>query len=212
MKVGNRVKKVKNGVGAFLWRLSIIILSALLPVATTAFCGQVALEWAPSLAADVAGYKIYYGTSPGGYTASINVGNTTSYTISGLQEDTNYYFATASYDSLGQETLFREITARPESGQASCAVALSQDTILAGAVGGSGEIQVLTGSQCAWKAAADGVPWLSVKNEGPGTAHYVIAPNAGMATRTAGVTIGGKILTVIQAGSQAMASATYRER
>ena len=58
----------------------------------------VALSWNPSTAANVGGYKVYYGTSSGVYTTSVNVGNNTSYQISGLQQGTPYFFAVTAYD------------------------------------------------------------------------------------------------------------------
>ena len=59
----------------------------------------VALSWNPSTAANVGGYKVYYGTSSGVYTANVDAGNNTSYQVSGLQQATPYYFAVTAYDS-----------------------------------------------------------------------------------------------------------------
>jgi ABC-type oligopeptide transport system substrate-binding subunit len=53
---------------------------------------------------DLAGYKIYYGTSSGHYTQSVNVGNTTSFTINNLASGHTYYFAVTAYDSAGLES------------------------------------------------------------------------------------------------------------
>ena len=58
----------------------------------------VALSWTPSTTANVGGYKVYYGTSSGVYTASVDAGNNTSYQVSGLQQATPYYFAVTTYD------------------------------------------------------------------------------------------------------------------
>jgi len=52
---------------------------------------------------DLAGYKIYYGTSPNTYTQSINVGNITSAVISSLSPGT-WCFATTAYDTAGNES------------------------------------------------------------------------------------------------------------
>ena len=43
-------------------------------------------------------YSIF-GTSSGNYTSTVDAGNTTTYTISGLTEGTKYYFAAKAYDS-----------------------------------------------------------------------------------------------------------------
>ncbi len=54
---------------------------------------------------DLAGYKIYYGTSSGNYTSSVNIGNVTSYTITNLSSGT-YFFAMTTYDTSGIESSF----------------------------------------------------------------------------------------------------------
>jgi len=61
----------------------------------------VTLIWNPSIDSNVAGYKIYYGAASGVYTNTIDVGNVTNVTISGLVPYTTYYFAAKSYDSYG---------------------------------------------------------------------------------------------------------------
>lgn len=52
---------------------------------------------------DLAGFKLYYGTSSRSYSNPINIGNTTTYTVSGLQAGT-YYFAVTAYDYSGNES------------------------------------------------------------------------------------------------------------
>jgi hypothetical protein len=52
---------------------------------------------------DLAGFKIYYGTAPGVYGTPLDVGNTNTYTISGLSPGT-YYFAVTAYDASGSES------------------------------------------------------------------------------------------------------------
>jgi fibronectin type 3 domain-containing protein len=53
---------------------------------------------------DLDGYKVYYGTSSGSYTTSINVGNVTTYTVTGLSSGTTYYFAVTAYDLSANES------------------------------------------------------------------------------------------------------------
>ena len=79
--------------------------------ASTAFLGSTTLSWdAPTINADgtplidLAGYKVYYGTSTGNYSQNINVGNVTTYTVNNLTEGVTYYFATAAYDTVGNES------------------------------------------------------------------------------------------------------------
>ena len=52
---------------------------------------------------DLAGYKIYYGTSSNDYSQSIDVGNITSAVISSLSSGT-WCFATTAYDAAGNES------------------------------------------------------------------------------------------------------------
>ena len=77
-----------------------------------AFTGSATLAWnAPTtntdgtLLTDLAGYKIYYGTSSGNYTSVIDVGNATTYTASNLSSGA-YYFAVTSYDISGTESAY----------------------------------------------------------------------------------------------------------
>ena len=60
---------------------------------------NVNLTWSASTASNVGGYIVYYGTSSGVYTSSVDVGNTTSTTLTGLQGGTAYYFAVGAYDT-----------------------------------------------------------------------------------------------------------------
>jgi hypothetical protein len=52
---------------------------------------------------DLAGYKIYYGTSSGNYTEVIDAGNVTTYTVGSLPPGT-YYFAVTAYNGSGNES------------------------------------------------------------------------------------------------------------
>lgn len=88
--------------------------------------GSVTLSWSCSVDNTTGGYYIYYGTRPGEYlgrfaaegNSPINVGNTTSYTITGLENGKIYYFAIASWSSLDNRItgpLSKEVFARPLS-------------------------------------------------------------------------------------------------
>ena len=52
---------------------------------------------------DLAGYKVYYGTSPGTYDSIIDAEDVTTYTITDLSAAT-YYFAVTAYDEIGNES------------------------------------------------------------------------------------------------------------
>jgi len=68
-----------------------------------ALAGDVRLSWDANTDPGVAGYKAYMGTISGKYGAPINVGNVTTYTITGLTTGT-YYFAVTAYDGSGNES------------------------------------------------------------------------------------------------------------
>lgn len=78
--------------------------------------GSVTLSWeAPasnsdgSALNDLAGYKIYYGSSSSNYTNSVDVGNYTSASISSLSSG-SWCFATTAYDSSGNESTYSNET------------------------------------------------------------------------------------------------------
>lgn len=86
--------------------------------------GSVTLRWSSSVDDTAGGYYIYYGNRPGEYLgriavegeSPINVGNATSYTLTGLKNGSIYYFAVATYSKLDNRvcgSLSKEVFARP---------------------------------------------------------------------------------------------------
>lgn len=80
--------------------------------------GSAILTWsAPTTNVDgtplttLAGYKVYYGTTPGAYT-SIVVGNVSSYQIAGLANGQTYYFTVTAYDTYGIESDFAPVVSK----------------------------------------------------------------------------------------------------
>src|SRR5205085_7771374 len=67
---------------------------------------QVTLAWDPNTESDLAGYKVYIGTASGVYTTTIDVGNVTTYTVTGLAPGATYYFVVTAYDTGGLESGF----------------------------------------------------------------------------------------------------------
>jgi hypothetical protein len=51
----------------------------------------VILSWNPNTEPDLGGYKIYYGTKSRKYETPIDVGNSTVYTLSGLEKGIKYF-------------------------------------------------------------------------------------------------------------------------
>ncbi len=86
--------------------------------------GAVDLSWRASSAPDLGGYLVYYGTSSAEYfgesallgASPIDVGNSTSLRLDGLENGTLYYFAVAAYDKAHEPHIgpfSRETAARP---------------------------------------------------------------------------------------------------
>ena len=76
-----------------------------------ALAGQVRLAWDAttthtdgSPATDLAGYHLYYWQGPSGTRQSVDVGNTTTYTLTGLVDGGTYSLAVAAYDTAGNES------------------------------------------------------------------------------------------------------------
>ncbi len=72
----------------------------------TAHSAQVTLEWDPIATEGVTGYKLYYGTTSGNYEFTADVGNQTSYTLTGLDDSGSYYFVATAYDANGAESCY----------------------------------------------------------------------------------------------------------
>ena len=86
--------------------------------------GSVTISWNYSVDDTAGGYYLYYGTRPGEYLgrmaiegeSPINVGNTSSFTVTGLENGKIYYFAVAAwsaYDMRVVGNLSKEVFARP---------------------------------------------------------------------------------------------------
>ena len=105
----NRHKLIYASLALFLF----ILLSA-----ATAFAGTASISWtAPttntdgSALNDLDGYKLHYGTTSGSYTQTIDVGNVTTYEVTGLTGGTTYYFAITAYNVVAVESTYsNEIT------------------------------------------------------------------------------------------------------
>ena len=64
-----------------------------------AFAGDLNLAWNASTSTGVGGYKLYYGPSSKNYTSNVDVGNTTTYKMTGLTNGSTYYFALKAYNT-----------------------------------------------------------------------------------------------------------------
>lgn len=82
---------------------------------------QLALTWRRPSAANISGYRIYWGRSTENYTGQMDVNDPadTTAVIEGLMPDSLYYVAVAAVNDQNQESVFlREYQARPFAGTA----------------------------------------------------------------------------------------------
>jgi hypothetical protein len=95
-----------------------------------AAAGAIAVTW--DAVTGASGYRVYYGTSSGQYTGSITTA-TTSATISGLTDCTQYFVAVKGYNAAGESPQFsNELTgwARPAVTSVSPGAATQGDQIV----------------------------------------------------------------------------------
>ena len=81
-----------------------ISANTILTVSSGGSGGTINLAWNPSTGPGVAGYKVYYGTASRAYSNSIDVGNATTYDLTGLTKGQTYFIATTAYDTSHNES------------------------------------------------------------------------------------------------------------
>ncbi len=86
--------------------------------------GVATLSWQPptqntdgSALTDLAGYNIYYGTTPGTYTKTIplNTVGLTTYVVENLSNTTTYYFVITAVNSAGVESQYSAVGSKTTS-------------------------------------------------------------------------------------------------
>src|SRR3972149_2470938 len=102
--------KVLRGIWSIMLPI-IFLLVICLGLTNNARAGQAIMTWDPPTTntdgtplTDLAGYKIYYGTTSGNYTSNIDAGNVTSYTLTNLTNNVTYYFAVTAYNTSANES------------------------------------------------------------------------------------------------------------
>jgi len=83
-----------------------LLAFALLLSPMAAYGAAVTLAWDANTEPDLAGYRIHYGTASGDYSHSIDVGNTTQYTLADLDDGVTYYLAATAYDVDSNESAY----------------------------------------------------------------------------------------------------------
>ncbi len=92
--------RIASVLAKVLWCFLIFLIPA-----ARAGAADVTLSWDPNPETDLAGYKIYYGTSSSVYSTSIKIGPQTTYTVTGLAPGT-YFFAITAYNTADLESGF----------------------------------------------------------------------------------------------------------
>jgi type IV pilus assembly protein PilY1 len=71
---------------------------------TFVYAAQIKLAWDANTESNIAGYKVYYGTSSRSYSGSVDVGNETTFNLTGLTEGQTYFIAVTAYNTLNKES------------------------------------------------------------------------------------------------------------
>ena len=100
----------------------LIVLMLILPIAVENAFSAINLNWTVPTTnidgtplTDLAGYKVYYGTSSGYYTNSINLGKVTTYTFNSLASGT-YYFVATAFNAAGLESVTSNEVSKTQTG------------------------------------------------------------------------------------------------
>ena len=96
-----------NGPGSKKLSRSLVFFSVLLVallISIWARAEQVTLAWDANTEADLAGYKVHYGTVSGVYTTSVDVHKVTNAVVTGLTGGQTYYFAATAYNAANTES------------------------------------------------------------------------------------------------------------
>ncbi len=88
----------------FIRGLLLLLCAILTPSA--AHAAEVNLAWDPNTEPDLAGYKVYYGLGSRNYDHVMDVGNSTSCVVTGLEQGRTYYFAATAVNTANIESDF----------------------------------------------------------------------------------------------------------
>ena len=91
---------------SFYLCLKLMVFFLIIFYSNLILAAEVTFEWEANTETDLAGYTLYYGTSSRVYPFSVDVGNQTTYTLSGLEAGKTYYFALTASNTKDLESGF----------------------------------------------------------------------------------------------------------
>ena len=190
-----------NAILAQGWVRGLFLLLVLLCSYSALYGANVVLVWDANTESDLAGYKVYYGTSSGTYGSAIDVGKVTTYTVANLGPGT-YFFAVTAHNTAGLESGYSNEVSTTVSGTCSYTVSPTLQTFGKGS--GSGAVSVTATTGCAWTATSSAA-WVTItggaSGNGNGTVSYAVAANSTGNPRTGTMTVAGQTVTISQQGT-----------
>ena len=84
------------------------VLVGFVAVSGESSAGQLKLAW--DTVASATGYRLFYGTSSGDYSLSVDATNQTTIMVSGLTDGARYYFAVKAYNSTTTSNFSNEVS------------------------------------------------------------------------------------------------------
>jgi hypothetical protein len=170
-------------------------------VITPVLARDVEIAWDANPEPEVAGYIVRYGTTPGVYDVSIDVGNRTNWTLTALQSRFTYYVAVEAYSADGlRSALSTEITIEHEG--VACSSTLSTTSASMSASGAAMTVAVTALPECSWSARSL-ASWITIvsgsSNIGRATVMLNVASNMTLSARLGVVQLDGHSFTVTQA-------------
>lgn len=81
--------------------LSTFVTLMIVGFAAHAEASSMTIAWDPNTEPDIAGYVVAYGSAPGQYDASVDVGPTTTWTLGNAVDGRTYYFTVYAYNGTG---------------------------------------------------------------------------------------------------------------
>lgn len=158
-KVVAQIGKVVSLTGVLLWPEH----GAGQDVASSA---SLRVTWEASTEPDLAGYRLYYGTSSHDYLWLLDVGKVTSVTVPDLARGMRYYFAVSAYDSSGNESLFSAEVSGVAGVDCGTVADLTPQEYVVAALGVGDQYYIDRGYQITYiPDAYEGLLWIKTKND-----------------------------------------------